>query len=180
MLENHSIESVEENKKFFTDRQIERAKAARKLYHALGTPSLNDFKSIIKTNAIKNLPVTLDDINIAEKIFGTDIGALKGKTTRQKPAPVVSDYIEIPKELISNHQHITLCMDGIKINGLPFLTTISRNIMYRTAEWIPSQTAQSYRSVLDTLGPKIIHIAKLNGCDFLSQRYTYSRHIVVL
>ena len=76
---------------------------------------------------------------------------LKGKTTRQKPAPVVSDYIEIPKELIDNHVNIILCIDGMKINGVPFITTVSRNIMYRTAEWVPNQTSQAYRSVLDNV-----------------------------
>lgn len=150
-LVNHSIESVDENKKLFTNRQVEQAKLARNIYHALGTPSVHDFKAIIKSNQISNIPITIDDINIAEKIFGPDVGALKGKTTRQKPAPVVADYIEIPKELIDNHSNITLCLDGMKINGVNFLTTISRNIMYRTAEWVPSNTMQAYRSVLDNV-----------------------------
>jgi hypothetical protein len=37
------------------------------------------------------------------------------------------------------------------INGVPFLTTVSRNIMYRTAEWIPHKTPEAYRSVLDNV-----------------------------
>jgi hypothetical protein len=57
-------------------------------------------------------------------VFGPDVGALKVKTTCQKPAPVVSDYVEIPKEHVYNHQSVVLCMDGIKFNDLPFLTTI--------------------------------------------------------
>jgi hypothetical protein len=145
------MDSVEENKKMFTDRQVERAKKARQLYHALGTPSTKDFKAIITMNAIKNLPVTIDDVNLAEKIFGPDIGALKGKTTRHKPCPVVSDYIEIPSELIDNHHNVTLCIDTIKINGLSFLTTISRNIMYRTVEWVENKTPKSYRSALSNV-----------------------------
>jgi hypothetical protein len=80
---------------------------------------------IIKSNTLKTIPITIDDIKIAEKVFGPDIGALKGETTRQKPAPVVSDYVEIPKELVYNHQSVVLCMDGMKINGVPFLSTIS-------------------------------------------------------
>ncbi len=149
---NVAIDSVDENKKMFTDRQVQRAKLARQLYrHSLGTPSLNDFKVIVTNNSIKNLPITLDDVKLAEQIFGPDIGALKGKTTRQKPTPVVSDYIEIPPELIMNHHNIVLCMDGMKINGVPFLTTVSRNIMYRTVEWIPDQHSKSYRSVLDNV-----------------------------
>jgi hypothetical protein len=148
---NHSIESVDENKAFFTDRQFHRAKHAREIYYALGTPSLRDFKMIITSNQIRNLPINIEDVTIAEKVFGPDIGSLKGKPTRQKSDPVVSDYIEIPEELITNHNNAVLCIDGMKINGVPFLTTILHNIMYRTAEWIPSQTSKAYRSVLDNI-----------------------------
>ena len=125
--------------KMFTNRQIERAKLTRKIYHALGTPSINDFKMIVTTNAIKNLPITLDDIKTAEMIFGQDIGMLKGKTVRKKPFPVATDYLEIPKELINNHQDVTLCIDIMYINGLAFLTTVSRKILYRITEVLDKQ-----------------------------------------
>ena len=142
------LNTVNENKSFYTQRQFERAKRARDLYHALGTPSINDFKSILRMNMITNNPVTTDDIKIAEKIFGPDIGAIKGKTTRRKPAPVVNDYVEIPKELISTQREVTLCMDGMKVNGITFLTTVSRHIQYRTAQYVKHQTAIAYREAL--------------------------------
>jgi hypothetical protein len=51
-------------------------------------------------NCIKDNPVTTEDIDIAETIFGPDIGVLKGKTTRQRPIHVVADYVDIPEELL--------------------------------------------------------------------------------
>jgi hypothetical protein len=36
------------------------------------------------SNQIRNLPVTLEDVNLAEKLFGPAIGALKVKTTQRK------------------------------------------------------------------------------------------------
>jgi hypothetical protein len=113
--------------------------------------SLNDFKLIVTANAIKNLPITVDDIKTAEMIFGEDIGILKGKSVRHKALPVSSDYVEVPKELINNHQDVTLCVDIMNINGLSFITTISRNIIYRTTEFIPSHSVKDYRSALDTV-----------------------------
>ena len=32
-----------------------------------------------------------------------DLGTLKGKTTRRKPTPVVSDQVEAPQEIYSNN-----------------------------------------------------------------------------
>ena len=56
------------------------AERAQELMHTLGCPSVADLKGIIKMNAIKDCPVTVDDIILAEKIFGPDVASLKGKT----------------------------------------------------------------------------------------------------
>ena len=78
------ISTVRENRLHFTPRQNKRALEARALYHKIGCPTVENFKHILCTNIIKNCPVTIEDVNIAEKIYGPDIGMLKGKTTRQK------------------------------------------------------------------------------------------------
>ena len=59
--------------------------------------------------------------------------------------------LRFPMNLSSTHQNITLCLDGIKINGIPFLTTITRHNMYRIAKWIPQETIKAYRSKLDNV-----------------------------
>jgi hypothetical protein len=124
---------VDENKTFFTQQQIEKARRARELYHALGMPLPADFKAIIQMNLITNNPITQEDIAIAEQVFGTDISSLKGKTTRKTPSPIVNNYIEIPQKLYMKQDNIILCIHEMKVNGLASLTTISTNIYYRTA-----------------------------------------------
>jgi hypothetical protein len=64
-------------------------------------------------NTIKNCPVTVEDVNIADGIFGPDMSSLKGKSTRRKPKSVRKELIEIPKELITKHQNVELGMDTI-------------------------------------------------------------------
>ena len=39
------------------------------------------------------IPVHTDDVNIVKKIFGLDLGTIKGKTTHRKPIPMVSNNI---------------------------------------------------------------------------------------
>ena len=73
------VTTLEENMIGFTDRQVQQAKLARKIYHNVGTPTIKNFKLLIKTNSIKNCPITIDDINNAEKIFGPSLSSLKGK-----------------------------------------------------------------------------------------------------
>ena len=142
------LNTVNENKTFFTHQQIERAKKARELYHALGTPSPADFKAIIQLNLIVNNPISQEDIKLAEQIFGPDISSLKGKTTRKTPIPVVNDYKNIPKELFEKQDKIVLCINGITVNRLTFLTTISKNLYYRTAQFIERKTVSNYTEAI--------------------------------
>jgi hypothetical protein len=102
------------------------------MYHALGTPSVHNFKAIIRMHAVNNNPVTTHDIEMAEKIFGPDISALKGKIILKKSIPVVDDVIDIPRELIASQYAIRLCIGIMNVNGLNFITTISKYLHYRT------------------------------------------------
>ena len=61
--------------------KIDKAKEACNLCQMMMFLSASDFKNAIKMNHIHNCPVTIDNINAAEDIFGKDIFALKGKTT---------------------------------------------------------------------------------------------------
>ena len=109
---------------------------ARRLYQIIGTLSLKDYKAIVQGNLIKNCLVTLDDIKVAERIFGKDISSIKGKTTRHTPKPVVTDIIEVPKGIIKNNKEVVLCVDIIWVQGLPFLATISIDIGFRTVQFL--------------------------------------------
>jgi hypothetical protein len=64
---------VEDNQAFYTHRQFERAKRALNLYHALWTPSIPDFKAILRINMIANNPVTTEGLILAGNSFGPNI-----------------------------------------------------------------------------------------------------------
>jgi len=130
--------TVKENQMGYTQQQFEDARKARRLYHIMGCPTVQNFKHILRQNIIKNCPVTIEDVNNAEKIFGPDIGTMKGKTTRSQPPAVKKDNIEIPKELLEKHQDLILYMDVMFINNIPLLTSIDGLIRYRSL--IPLQS----------------------------------------
>jgi hypothetical protein len=139
--ESFLVDSVEENKIGYTKREFESAKQARKLYHTLGCPTVANFKHILRQNIIKNCPVTIGDISTAERIFGPDIGTLKGKSTRKVPVAVRTDEIDIPQELKDMHKDLTLCIDIMFINGMPMLTSIDRSIRFRALIALDNRSA---------------------------------------
>jgi hypothetical protein len=92
----HATATMDENQAAFTTSQFDRAKTARRVYHSIGAPTLENFKTLLRINAIRNCPVTPADVQLAESIFGPDMGTLKGKATRTRPVPVREDTIDIP------------------------------------------------------------------------------------
>ena len=76
------VQTIEENAKFLTPKERAEANVAKQLPHALGYPLVVDLKTIIKMNAIWDNPITGSDIQLMECLFGPDIPAIKGKTTR--------------------------------------------------------------------------------------------------
>ena len=57
----------------WTQREIERAKKARKFYHDLNAENLQNMKTFVRSNIARNVPVTTEDLTLAEKIFTTPV-----------------------------------------------------------------------------------------------------------
>jgi hypothetical protein len=100
------VNTVSENKTGFTKRQIKCAEIGQNLYKTLSYPSKKNFKWLIRSNQIKYSPVTIQDIDVATKIWGKNISALRGKTTRSKTHSVARDYVKVPKELLKLHKEV--------------------------------------------------------------------------
>ena len=82
----------------YTCRQIMSARKARDLHHSLEAPSIQDVKTIVIQNLIKDNLITIQDVYLASQIFGSEIPTIKGKSTRQKPRPAMNNIIKLPNE----------------------------------------------------------------------------------
>jgi hypothetical protein len=136
------LSTVTENKKLFTRREIDNADAARTLYRMIGRPSESDFLTLLSKNLIRNCPVTVDDAKRASLIYGPDLAAIKGKTTRSTPAPHVPTFqaVPIPAHIATHHRDLTLCVDFFFVQGMVFLHSISRKIGFRTMAQVPNRS----------------------------------------
>ena len=76
------VQTIEENAKFLTLKEIAQANVAKWFTHLLGYPLVVDLKTIIKTNTIWDNLVTESGVKKMEHLFGPDIPTVKGKTTR--------------------------------------------------------------------------------------------------
>jgi hypothetical protein len=140
--ENHLafVNTVSENKEGFTKIQIKSAELARTLYKTLSDPSMKDFKWVIQSNQIKDCPVTVQYIDVARKICGKNISALKGKNTRSKSIPVARDYVKVPMELMKLHKEVFLTTYIFFVNKILFFLTLSRKICFTPVNHLADRT----------------------------------------
>jgi hypothetical protein len=131
--------TVDENKIKYTNAAYKQATLARKLQNIIGRPSARAFLNIVENNLLKDCPVLRADVLAAEDIFGPNVGSLRGKTVRSSGDRVRPEYEEVPKEIKENYQDITICMDLMYVNRIPFLVTISRNIKFGTIKAVKSR-----------------------------------------
>ena len=85
----------------------------------LAFPSDTNYKWILRSNQVQECPVTMEDANIADKIWGKSVPSLKGKTMRTAPAHVPSDIVAVPVEIQ-------------ELNKILFFIMLSRNICFTT------------------------------------------------
>ena len=166
-LEDRSeLTTVRSNIEGYTKRQVDRAKAARDLYHKVGAPTITNLKALLRQNILSNCPVTPEDVDLAEKIFGPDAATLKGRTTRRNPAPTKADYIDIPEELLQDNRDVDLYIDVMFVNkNIPLLTTIDGTIKFRHVVPLENRTSDVFYAAIDKVlrlynkgGFRITHI----------------------
>ena len=105
------VQTVRENYEGYTKREVLRAKEARLVQAMIGNPSKGDFKGMVSSNMIKNCLITPSDIANAKEIFGPALASVQGKTVRCTPAPVVGDYVAVPRSLMELNRIITMALD---------------------------------------------------------------------
>ena len=138
------VQTVKENMKLFTSRQIKGASKARELYELLQCPSEPDFDMTLRTNAIKGCKVTLEDAQIMWKIWGPSVIKMKGNDTRQITIRKQSNIVAVPREFLSAQKSITLSVDFFFINKYVFLMTVSKHVCFTTTSHCSTRAVRHY------------------------------------
>lgn len=88
-----TIETVYEKEKKYSTTEVKKVRQARDMMRQLGYPSTRDMIKMIVKGMMINIPVTVQDVMRAEKIYGPDVASLKGKTAKRKQREKPEVYV---------------------------------------------------------------------------------------
>jgi hypothetical protein len=87
------------------------------------------------------MPISNINIKNAHAIFGPNITNIRGEMVWCKPERVITDSIGIPHKILNVHSHVTLVVDVMFVNSIPFLVSASLNINLIMIGHAPHHTA---------------------------------------
>ena len=144
------INTFTQNAEKHTQCAYKRAAKARKFQNIIMQPCSRELMDV-SIKHLANCPITRQDVLAADNIFGPNLGSLKGKTVH-RPNPHVSTCIDgVPPDLLNIHGNVTLCIDIMFINKIPFLVTISRDIKFGTVEALDNRQLQTITQKIQTI-----------------------------
>ena len=112
--------------------------------------------SEVAIHHLHDCPISKGDIQVADDILGPNLGSLKGKTVWH-PNPHVKAATEgVLHDIMKLHQSVTLAIDAVFVNKVPFLITISQNLMFGTVEALSNHQ-------VSTIVEKLKNATKLYG-----------------
>ena len=136
------VQTVRGNMEGFTKGEVKEAQKAREAQAMLRHLADRNFLGMVRGGMISNCPVTVNTVNNAHQIFGPDLAGIRGRTVRRPPESVTTNYVQIPRVILERHQLVTLAVDVMFVNGVPFLVSVARGLNLVTAEFTSSQTAK--------------------------------------
>lgn len=142
------VTTVQDQQSQYTNRGIQQAQLAQRAQNIMMRPPTRKFIDIVSKNLIRNCPIDSKHIQAADDIFGPNIGALKGKTTRQKTGHVTGTIDPVPPDILHRHKDVTLALDIMFVNMIPFFVTISRDIRYATVGVLENRQMPTVRALL--------------------------------
>jgi hypothetical protein len=137
------METVEKNKALFTAEQVRAAERVKVFSASMAHMSVNNLHSMLSGGTTKGMDFTHQDIVRATKIFGTDLQALRGKSTQKKTKaadPVVGKVVDC---------NVTIDIDIMFAKGVPFVTSVGKPLELLMATFVKSRSTSDVKRAID-------------------------------
>ena len=115
------VQTVEENMRLYSKKEVAKARLARELLAKVGFPSVNNPIRMVETGT--GFTVTADDFRRADSIWGMDVTSLKDKTKKRTTSSL--DYTLVDK---SSQKMQVLSIDIMYLEKIPNLIGVVHSL----------------------------------------------------
>ena len=136
------VQTVQGDMEGYTRRKVEEAHQARDVQAMVGHPTDREFLRMVRSGMIVDCPVTPTAVLNSNPFFDLPPEGERGRTVRTIPESVAVNHVRIPRAILKRHQRVTLAIDVMFVNGVPFLVRLWRGLNLITAKYSPSCTAK--------------------------------------
>jgi hypothetical protein len=144
------VETVEENLKLYTKKEVAAAGRARAFSAAMCHPSTKVVLDIVRSGRAEGLDFGVPDVLRAIDIYGPSLESVRGKETRKK-------RISIPQKaagLVVDAEQV-LHIDIAFFAGIPFLVSVAKPLGLLMAEWIKSREIKDVMAAIEKQQAKL-------------------------
>ena len=145
-----AIETVSDNKKLYSKREIAQAEKARNYQKTISHTTAGDLIKMISAGKIKNCDINVQDVVRSVKIWGKELGNIKGKTTAKTAPTVDVEDDPIIKGIVQKQQFVYI--DLMFVDGAIYLIGVYSPSGYGFAKRINSKKISD---ILDALNNSI-------------------------
>ena len=114
----------------------------------VGHRMYRSFKDTERHITLSDWPVTVKYVANSLATFGPDLSGASGTTVRCRPDTVNTYLLHITKDVYVLHKFVTLTSNVMFVNGMEFLTNLSRDIRMFSDEHFKSRTSSMIRGRL--------------------------------
>lgn len=125
------IQTVKQKQDYYTQREMTSANTARRFQNIIMRPNTR-FMADTVIKSLANCPITRRDIAIAEDVYGPNLGSIKGKTPSRTVKHVHGNTDPVPPDILKRHGQLSIAIDIMYVNKIPFLVTNSRSLRFGT------------------------------------------------
>jgi hypothetical protein len=158
--------TIEERESLYSRKQVRRALEAGEYLRTLGFPSLQDAINIVRDGNVRNIPYGVDDVRRFFDIYGNQVPALRGKTSKKHAKAATMDDQTAKMQLT----HQVMVADVMHVCGEKFLVSVSSPLEVLLVKPVKSQSKDCLGTALQA------HINTLRSRGFEPERVLVDPH----
>jgi hypothetical protein len=140
-----AFETVEDVSRLYTKKELDAASDAKELFARMAYPSIKNLITLLRKGKIRNCDVTPRDVLNCVNLFGPELAAVRGRTTRVRRPAVRNEPHSGP---LLGEEEVDIYVDLMFVRKTMFLITVGAPMRYVMVTHLVSKRASVLKDAI--------------------------------